>query len=170
MEVLTVENMRSIADGQSDIVGVDKQGMITIRSSELQGSFRTPGFGDSNYEGDFYRRPQSLHYVLDLLNISEFIGEGALVVNIQTQGNWSHSFQEQQLQFYKQNLSMSDAESFCASMGGHLPSILSLEEQEKVSDTANGTVVWLGAQRQNQDLVGNKWMVGHGNTKIGLLM
>ena len=153
-ELLTTENMRSIANGQTDIVGVDKQGMITIRSSEPQGSFRTPGFGDSKYEGAFFNRPHSLHYVLDLEHIREFVGEGSLVLNIHAQGNWSYSFQEQQLQLYQQNLSMSDAESYCADRGGHLPSIMSLEEQERVSDAANGTVVWLGAKKKT---TGSGW-------------
>ena len=59
----------------------------------------------------------------------ELVGEGNLVVNVQTQGGWSYSWQEQRLQLYKTELNMSDAESFCVRMGGHLPSILSREEQ-----------------------------------------
>ena len=38
--LLNKENMRSIARGQGNIPEVDKEGMITIRSSEPQGTFR----------------------------------------------------------------------------------------------------------------------------------
>ena len=83
-DLLSVENMRSIANGQANMPEVDNDGVITIRSSEPEGSFSYPGFGDPEYEGDFYSRPQSLHYVLDLPdNIGEMVGDGELVISVE---------------------------------------------------------------------------------------
>ena len=48
-ELLTSGNIRSIMKGQTSMPEIDQQGIITIRSSELEGIFKTPGFGDSNY-------------------------------------------------------------------------------------------------------------------------
>ena len=53
-ELLSVENMRSIANGQAKMPEVDNEGVITIRSSEPEGSFSSPGFRDPEYKGDFY--------------------------------------------------------------------------------------------------------------------
>ena len=72
-DLLNVENMRSIANGQAKMPEVDNKGVISIRSSEPEGSFSSPGFGDPEYEGDFYSRPQSLHYVLFFAKKSNFI-------------------------------------------------------------------------------------------------
>ena len=41
-EMLSVENLRSIAIGQTSMPEVDNQGMIILRSSEPQGSFSSP--------------------------------------------------------------------------------------------------------------------------------
>ena len=47
----------------------------------------TPGFTDPDYRGDFSRRPMSLKYVLELPeNIEELVGEGALVISVETEG------------------------------------------------------------------------------------
>ena len=89
-ELLSIENIRSIANGQASMPEVDEEGVITIRSSEPEGTFETPGFGDSEYSGDFHKRPQSLHFVLDLAdNIRNMVGGGSLVVSFESEGNWS---------------------------------------------------------------------------------
>ena len=160
VERLRVENMRSIANNQTKMIEIDEQGMITMKSSEPQGSFRTPGFGDSEYKGEFYNRTRNLHYILDLVNIRELIGEGTLVINVQTQGSWSYSWQGPRLQLYERELNMSDAESFCVRMGGHLPSILSREEQEEMRKVSNGSYgVWVGGIKK-ADGSGWEWLDG----------
>ena len=160
MELLSAENMRSIYNGQSDIFEIDMKGMIAIRSSEPQGSFRTPGFGNSEYKGDFYRRPHQVHFMIDVhSNIRSLVRGGTLVINIKTQGNWSYGWQEQRLELYKIKLNMSDAENVCVSLGGHLPSVESRDAQNEMSAMihSNGNPVWLGGQKKPNGS-GWEWM------------
>ena len=110
-DLLSVENMRSIANGQASLPEIDKEGVISIRSSEPEGSFSSPGFGDPEYKGDFYSRPQSLHYVLDLPdNIGEMVGDGELVISVEAEGNWSFISPENRWQLYTERMNWSDAE------------------------------------------------------------
>ena len=47
-ELLTVENMGSIISGQASVPEIDEhENMVSMRSSELQGSFKSPRLGDS---------------------------------------------------------------------------------------------------------------------------
>ena len=113
-ELLSRENMRSIVNEQASMPEIDQNGMITIRTSELEGSFRTPGFADPEYNGDLYRRPHSLHYELDLPdNTGEIVGEGVLVVSVETEGDWGFISPENRLQLYKDPMTMSEAEDLC---------------------------------------------------------
>ena len=113
---------------------VDNEGMITIRSFEPEGSFSSPGLGDPKYSGDFYSRPQALHYVLDLPdNIGEMVGEGELVISVETEGNWSFISPENRWQLHKKLLNWSDAENVCGNRGGHLASVVSQREQEQLT-------------------------------------
>ena len=110
-DMLSVENMRSIGNGQAMIPEVDNEGVISIRSSEPEGSFSSPGFGDPEYKGDFYSRPQSLHYVLDLPDdIGEMVGDGELVISVEAEGNWSFISPENRWQLYTERMNWSDAE------------------------------------------------------------
>ena len=149
---LSVENMRSIANGQASMPEVDKEGVITIRSSEPEGSFSFPAFGDPEYTGDFHSRPQSLHYVLDLPdNIGEMVGEGELVISVETEGSWSFISPENKWQLYKKNMSWSDAEDYCVREGGHLASVTSQREQDQITKVADGNRVWLGGRRKSRE-------------------
>ena len=81
-EFLRIENLRSIANGQANMPEVDKDGMITMWTSEPEGTFVFPGFQDSDIRGDF--NSSSLHYVLDLpFNIAEMVGNGTFVVKVE---------------------------------------------------------------------------------------
>ena len=162
-ELLTNDNMRSIASGNAAMPEVDNQGMVTIKSHELQGSFSTPGFDDLEYKGDFYSWSQSLHYVLAPPdNIEEMVGEGALVVTIESKGSWSYGFQEKELQLYEKKQTMPAAEELCASRGGHLASIDSQQEQveiRKVGGFGAYQGVWLGPKRKAGEEVW-EWLDG----------
>ena len=63
-DLLTINNMRSIANRFAKIPQVDKDGIVT--SFDVQGMLRTPGFGNVEYSGDFFHKSSKLHYVLDL--------------------------------------------------------------------------------------------------------
>ena len=89
-ELLSIESIRSILNGKTQMPRIDDQGLITLQSKELEGSFRTPGFGSSDYQGDFYSRTQFLHYVLDPLIVRRKItNQSALVITVQSDGSWS---------------------------------------------------------------------------------
>ena len=136
-KLFSVENIRSILYGQDDMPEIDEENKITLKTSELQGSFWSPLGWD--------RKASPLHYMLDFPdNIREIIGNGTLVIAVQAKGNWSVMMQENRLQLYRHELSMHDAEEFCVSQGGHLPSILSKEEQNHTLYAAWYENVWLG--------------------------
>ena len=146
-DLLSVENIRSIANGRASMPDMDEQGLITIRSSEPEGTFKTPCFGDSDCNKEFHRKPHFFHYVLDLTDdIVVLVGEGALVLSIHTEGNFL--LQENRLQLYNDQLKAPAAEQFCVSRGGHLASIGSQEEQDQIEKVANGNWVWLGAKKK----------------------
>ena len=148
-EMLSRENMRSIVNEQASMPEIDQNGMITIRTSELEGSFRTPGFADPEYNGDFYRRPHSLHYELDLPdNTGEIVGEGVLVVSVETEGDWAFISPENRLQLHGEKLGSSEAEELCVSKGGHLASVGSQRENEEIFRLALGNRVSLGGRRK----------------------
>ena len=153
-ELLSVENMRSIINGEASLPELDEENMITMRTSEPQGMFRTPGFDDFLYSGNFFDRPRSLHYVLNLPeNLAELVGDdGALVISVHSEGNWSIRLQEQKLQLYKQKLNMSDAEEFCVNLGGHLPSVWTRDEQAEISKVSDSNYVWLGGEKESRNL------------------
>ena len=163
-ELLSAENFSSILNGHSEMPEeVDNQRLIVVRSSEFEGSFRTPGLSDPDYKGDFFSKPITLQYVLDLPNnIGEMVGEnGALVISVQSESNWSYKFQEKRLQFYKTKLNHSEAEEFCVRRGGHLVSVLSQEEQDEIQRMAYDFDTWLGGKKGVDGewywLDGKKW-------------
>ena len=81
-EFLSVENMRSIANEQASMPEVDEQGMIILTSSEPQGSF-------SSLSNDFEKK--RFTYKLKLPeNIGEMVGEGKLVISVETKGSWNY--------------------------------------------------------------------------------
>ena len=108
----------------------------------------TPGFGDSDNQGEFYNKPQSLHYILDLNGELEEEDNGAFVISVQSGGNWSYRLQENRLQlYYSEYLNHSDAEAFCIKRGGHLMSASTKERQDEAIRVANDKTVWLGGRK-----------------------
>ena len=87
---ISVENMRSIAVGKGNMAVFDEKGTLTLRSTELEGSFSFPGFQNTGYTGDFYTKPQSFNYEIALPdNVGTIIGDGELVISVQTEKSWS---------------------------------------------------------------------------------
>ena len=165
-EFLNTDNMRSIANKRGSMPSIDKGGMITMRSSELEGSFSSPGFLDSGDTAHFFESPQTLHYMLDLphYSIRNMIGKGSLVISMKTEGNWSFTSPDNKWKRYKEDLTWDEAEDFCVSHGGHLPSIHSSREQAQLKQFANGTFLWLGARRKSKDDV---WQWSDGTLWVG---
>ena len=78
---LSVENLRSIARGQTRMPQVDEQGMVIVSTFEPQGSFKSPNF-------DSWDMPQSYKYeFFSPINMKDLVGEGKLVIFFELQGN-----------------------------------------------------------------------------------
>ena len=139
VELLSIENLRSLIEKQVRMPKTDEKNVTTIKSVELQGSFVTPGFGRPEYRGDFYERNHSIHYVLDFPeNIAKMVGDGRLLVSVRTNGKWGFRLQNETLTPYKKKLNMSTAEDFCVNLGGHLASVGSKEEQMAINNPGKG--------------------------------
>ena len=154
LELLSDENVRSILKNQTSIPEIDdSSNMITIRSKESSGSFRTPKLVNSE-KGEVYRKPRSFHLALD---IGDTVGDGSLIVDVQSSGSWFYTA-EKVLKTKTRRVNMSDAEQFCVRYGGHLPSVESEEEHEYFKKVVpKFTPVWLGARRVNGSW---QWMDG----------
>ena len=124
-------------------------GMIHMKSSEVEGSFGTPGFGSSDYRGNFYSRAQSLHYVVNTTTIGQTMtNRSALVITVQSEGTWSFMLQAARLQWYRLLLNHSAAEEFCVKRGGHLASVESQEEQDMIQKLGvSASEAWLGGKK-----------------------
>ena len=147
-EMLTSENVKSIINGKTSMPQIDGN-EIVIKSQEPQGSFRTPGFDAKKQSEDFDRKQRSFHYVLDLQkeSLREYLGDGSFVISVQSQRNWKVQLQKEKLELYQVMMTMQDAEDFCVSRGGHLPSVSSKEEEEELLREGRGTKIWLGATK-----------------------
>ena len=151
--LLSSENMRSIANGQSRMPAVDEQGTTILKSSEPQGSISSSSldFGNTSfkYELNF---PE---------NIGELVGEGELVISVETKGNWSFFAPKNTAHLYKENLTASAAEEVCVDHEGHLASVGSQEEQGEIQRLAEDNEVWMGGRRKTGDewewLDGRAW-------------
>ena len=150
--LVNVEHARSIVKGQASLPEIDANGEITIRSSELEGSLSSPCFGDlEGTSSNFNSRAQSFHYVLNLpSNIGELVGNGFLVVSVETQGNWTYILPDNRWQLYTESLTFLEAEEFCTNHSGHLASVVSQEEQNHLGRLVNEPV-WLGGSRLSRD-------------------
>ena len=84
LELLSTENMRSIANARSSLPSLDKNKTLVLLSSEVEGSYMTPGFADPKYKGDFYSRSHSIHFTIELPdNVDQLVGFGEnLVISV----------------------------------------------------------------------------------------
>ena len=149
VELLSGGNMRSIVNEQASVPEIGQSGLITIRSSELEGSFSTPGFGDPEYRGEFYSTHRSFHYVLDLPDSTgEIVGKGVFVVSVDTEGDWSFISPENRLHLSEEQSTWLEAEDLCVSKGSHLASVGSQRENDEIERLASGKWVSLAARRE----------------------
>ena len=87
--------------------------------------------------------------------------ESSLVIRVTaSEGQkWQVSGQDKELKLYRRSSTFHQAEHFCLGLGGHLASIGSQEENEKILREAELTSVWLGGTDQTSE--GNwSWLDG----------
>ena len=98
--------------------------MIIFKSFEPEGSFSSTSDRFKN---------NSLKYELNLpANFGELVGNGELIISVETKGNWSYYAARNEALLVKRKMNMSAAKDFCVSRGGHLASVWSQEEQNRL--------------------------------------
>ena len=143
MELLSLENMRSIADGQINLPEVTLQ---KERDEELL----------------------HMHYRLDLPdNVEDLVGDDQLVLDVRSEQEWSYRLLNEKYSVYnrERGKTMFDAENFCQIWHSHISSVGSKEEQDEIKELAiNGlsskhNEIWLGGTRK-KDGHGWQWLDG----------
>ena len=137
---LSVDHMKSIVYRQASMPEVDKQGMIILRSSEPQGSFSSPNLNFKYHSFKF-----ELNFPN---NIEELVGEGKLVITVETNKKRGVFALKNTKLLHKEKLTASAAEEFCVNQGGHLASVGSQEEENKLESFVGWNYVWLGGRRK----------------------
>ena len=174
VDLVNPSNLKSLYKGEISLPEITGKYTFQIRSSQLEGKFATPDYGNGNYNTGFYSKAHHHHYVLDLQNLKDLIGNGSLIIHIETQDaleEWIFSRQEQMIQLHKGPLNFSDASHFCENIGGHLASIASECEQDMAFEVVkekqvypfhdiNENYVLLGGLRR----LGEPWVWSDGST------
>ena len=116
---------------------VDSREFIT---KDLQGSVSTPGFG-SSAPSDYHNKGDEYTVVIELpYNITTIIGDNSLVVDINvTVPDDNHQSRgvellttKLMLEYNSVELNWSDAEAYCVSKGGHLVSVSTTEQWQRL--------------------------------------
>ena len=79
--------------------------------------------------------------------IQNMIGEGAVVITVETQSNWRFSSAGDPK--HEKKLKWASAEELCVHEGGHLASIGSQENQDEITrKTDDVNQIWVGGRRK----------------------
>ena len=151
-------------------------GVRQFESTALSGNISTPGLG-SLPPPNYNKERHEYTAVIELPhNITDVIGDGALVVDVdivpdnQRDGEVELLTGEPKLEFYKIYMTWSAAEKFCVSKGGHLASVASpfhwhrLQSFMALNDIKDP--IWLGATDEGREgewtwTDGSKWSEEH---------
>ena len=129
--------------------------MMEFVTRDLEGSVSTPGLG-SLPPPSYYKEMHEYTAVIELPhNITEVVGEGALVLNVDIVPDSDNNseveilFAESTLEYNNVSLNWSAAEEFCVSKGGHLAAGAFPHQWQKLEDymSYNGLSdlsIWLG--------------------------
>ena len=150
--------------------------VMELVSKDLEGSVSTPGLG-SLPPPNYYKERHEYTAVIELPhNITEVIGDGALVVDVDIvpdnhiKGHVELFPGEQRFEYNDMTMTWIAAEKFCVSKGGHLASATSLSHWQKLQSfmASEGIpsyrVVWLGGTDEANEgnwtwTDGSKWSV-----------
>ena len=132
---------------------------LELTTSEVGQTVQTPGLGDS-WDGEFYK--DSHTYTCTLLfpgNLAELVGDGSLVIEVEVDTREEAGWEEyvetnvgevRNYKFYDIKLTWPEAEAYCQSEQGHLASVLTEEEQQKVDRLSGGNITWIGGTNGGQ--------------------
>ena len=147
--------------------------VMELVRKDLEGSVSTPGLG-SLPPPNYYKKRHEYTAVIELPhNIAEVIGDGALVVDIdivpddQSKGHVELSTGEPRLEYNNMRMNWIAAEKFCVSKGGHLASVTSSSNWQRLQSFMarfRYPTVWLGGTEEANEgnwtwSDGSKWSV-----------
>ena len=163
-ELRNDENIRNCYIGRDEFTTPHNDRFV-MKTGGLKGSFKSPLFGEE-YLDDYYRRNESHHYTFHFPdNITDIVGEGSFIIEltIDTMGETEDG--EEYVEYSglegkgrkgsiaKRTFTQypvpadnpRDAEDKCIAKGGHLASVISEEENQKVTDN----LCWIGGTSEN---------------------
>ena len=140
MAAINLANVKQTFDGlQSFPIKYGSGDSFEIKMWDNYGTWHTPYFGEEYLEG-YYKENQRYHIVLDFPdNIRKVVGSGSLVIHLELDTREEEGWHEdieyaegaKRLKEYKlftDFKTWADAEATCQTEGGHLASILTLED------------------------------------------
>ena len=150
--LMNIKSLSNLIDGtvsipENNVNSDTGEYKISLKTSLSNGSFSTPGSKDKEYQGNFYKTPQLIHFHLDIPHPTPS-DEKLLIVNVDAAEGveWFYSAQDKRMKLYQNKLNFAEAESFCVNLGGHLASVGSETTDREVSEITDGLQehVWLG--------------------------
>ena len=143
-------NLKQVFQGYQSIPQpIGNKGFMTFLWNRT-GKHQTPDFG-GEYDEGFFKADREYQTVLQLPDdMAEQVGGGKLVIEIEVNTMEEVSYREGELKLYTVKKNWTEAEAHCTSVGGHLASALSDEEQSVLETVAGGVeTFWLGGTNIN---------------------
>ena len=126
----------------------DKTASFEIWSSKLNGSYKTPGFGELFSCNETV---QSLHFVLQLPLVVMKVADGAILdvqIELESNNDWTIQYREgvKYSKFFTSHdrKSWQDSESFCQKKGGHLASVKNIIDRDELLTGEITSKTWIG--------------------------
>ena len=132
------------------------------------GTFHTPWYHQEYQEGYYTKEKDYLMILQFPVDIVKLVGHGTLVIQLEVDTREMEGWIEEvtyrngsKYNFYPELLAWVDAEAFCKDKGGHLATVLTLQEQQEVAAVASagGESVWVGGTDQQEEGIW-KWTRG----------
>ena len=133
----------------------DKKSSFEIWSSKLNGSYKTPGFGENHSCNE---TAHSVHFVLQLPLVGMKEADDAVLdIRIETKANvgWNVQYREgvKYYIFSTTKKSWQDAENFCMEKGGHLASVKNIMDRVELDTGTLSSKTWIGGtDRAKEDV------------------
>ena len=146
---------------------------VTLESKDLTGSVSTPGLGTIP-PPNYHKERHEYTVVMELTdNITEVIGDDALVIDLDVTipdneaGEVQILTTEPHLELNQKSMNWTSAEAFCLSKGGHLESVSSPYDWRKLEafidkEGIREQFVWLGGTDEKNE---GKWAWSDGSER-----
>ena len=146
---------------------------LELFTSEVGRTAQTPGHLES-FDLKYYHADQKHDaslYIPD--DLKEQVGDGKLVIELEVDTREAEDWIEdvkyelgkrqlkEKYQLFIEEKTWQEAETFCQSLGGHLASILSRNENQVINGIASFSDVWLGGKKDGNEAL---WSWSDGST------